>query len=163
VTANLFLRGLFVSTWRYYEITIGREMIDSIDDFLGPEEPCATFHDARLISVEINYERRELASEWELCVGDPESPELAARERTRRGRLLCSGLCFWVVEPHDPILDGSMPWVTSDGPLLEAGTDLAKQLCARVPPGASAWYLYFPHRNAFAYCCAERGAVTWIE
>jgi hypothetical protein len=72
-------------------------------------------------------------------------------------------LSFWVVEPRGQILDGSMPWLTSDGPLLEAGTDLAKELSERVPPGASAWYLYFSDRNAFAYCCAERGAVTWLK
>jgi hypothetical protein len=138
-------------------------MIDSIDDFLGTDEPCATFHDARLISAEINYEKGELVSDWDLCVGDPHSPDLAARQRTRRGRLRCGGLSFWVVEPRGQILDGSMPWLTSDGPLLEAGTDLAKELSERVPPGASAWYLYFSDRNAFAYCCAERGAVTWLK
>jgi hypothetical protein len=137
-------------------------MTNSIDDFLGRAEPCASFHDARLISVQINYEQRELVSDWELCVGDP-APESADRERTRRGRLRLSGVFFWVVEPHDQVLDGSMPWLTSDGPLLEAGTDLAKELAERVPRGAAAWYLYFSDWNAFAYCCAEGGAFAWVE
>jgi len=112
-------------------------MINTIDDFLGTAEPCASFHDARLISVQINYDQRELVSNWSLYVGDPESE----RERTRPGRLSFSGLLFWVVEPYGQVLDGSRPWLTSYGSLLEAGTDLAKELSERVPQGASAWYL----------------------
>jgi len=87
---------------------------------------------------QINYEQRELVSDWELCVGSPNAPELAARERTRRGRLRLIGLAFWVIETLEPqgnILGGYMPWVARDGPLLEAGTDLSRELSARVPPG----------------------------
>jgi hypothetical protein len=32
-----------------------------------------------------------------------------------------------------------------------------------VPPGVSAWYLYFSDWNAFAYCCAVDGAFEWTE
>jgi len=59
--------------------------------------------------------------------------------------------------------DSSTPWLTSDGPLLEAGTALAKQLSERVPAAASAWYVYFSEWNAFAYFCAEHGSFAWIE
>ena len=141
-------------------------MTNNIDNFLGTEEPCASFHDARLVSAQINYEQRELVSDWELCVGNPNAPELAASERTRRGRLRLIGLAFWVMEclePQGHILDGYMPWLARDGPLIEAGTDLSRELSARVPEGSSAWYLYFSGCNAFVYCADELGVFTWSE
>jgi hypothetical protein len=141
-------------------------MVKNIDSFLDAQEPCASFHDALLLSLQINYGRRELVSDWQLCVGNPEAPAEMDRERTRRGRLRLSGLLFWVVEPLEPhrqILDGTTPWLTSDGPLLDAGTALSKTLSEDVPPGAIAWYLYFSNWNAFVYCCAESGAFEWTE
>lgn len=137
-------------------------MVSSIDYFLGDEESSATFHDALLISLLINYEKRELTSEWALCVGDRDATQLSDRGRTRRGTLRLSGLSFWVVEPHH-LLAESKPWLTSDGPLLDAGTDMAKELFNHVPLDASAWYLYFSDLNVFAYCCAESGSFTWAE
>jgi len=138
-------------------------MIDSFDRFLGAEEPCACFHDAMLVSLQIHYERRELISEWRLYVGDATDPDRDVRERMRCGRLRLTGLAFWVVEPHDELLDGRGPWLVSDGPLLDAGTDRARELSKLVPPGASAWYLYFSDWNAHAYCSAEGGTFEWIE
>ena len=135
----------------------------SLDTFLGPEEPCATFHDAELLSLRIDYERRELLSEWELCVGDPGAPSQAERERRRRGRLRFTGLCFWVVEPPQEPLDGTRPWLTSDGPLLDVRTESTKRLADLLPPGASGWYLFFSNWNAFAYCGAEVGIFEWAQ
>jgi len=113
--------------------------------------------------VLVHYERRELVSEWELCVGSPEARELADRERTRRGRLRFTGVFFWIVEPHEDLLDDSPPWLTNDGPLLDAGTPVAEALSKRVLSGATALYLYFSEWNAFAYCAAEGGAFDWLD
>jgi hypothetical protein len=85
------------------------------------------------------------------------------RERCRRGRLTLTGLSFWVTEPHPELLDGYMPWLVNYGPLLEADTAVARELSKLVPPGASAWYLYFSDWNAFAYCCAQDGRFEWVE
>lgn len=136
---------------------------ESLDSLLDHQEARASFHDARLCSLQIDYERRELISEWLLCAGDPEAAEPSNRERMRRGRLQLSGLLFWIVEPHDEILDGTIPWLTSYGPLSEAGTPLAEALLKRVPAGAIAWYLYFSNWNTFAYCSAQSGAFVWLE
>jgi hypothetical protein len=143
--------------------SFGHHMTSTIDFFLDNEEPCASFHDARLISLNLNYERRELVSEWQLCVGNPDAPERSKRERSRRGRLRFTGAFFWIIDPHEGLLDGSPPWLTSAGPLLEAGTPLAKELSKRVPEGAAAWYFYFSDLNAFAYCSAKHGAFEWLN
>jgi hypothetical protein len=140
-----------------------RSLLTTIDSFLGQEEPCATFHDALLISLSIDYERREVTTEWDICVGDPNASEVRDRERRRRGRLRFAGVVFWTVEPHDCLLDGTLPWLTSDGPLSEAGTPTATDLSKRVPAGAASWYLYFSDLNAFAYCAAERGIFGWTH
>ena len=133
-----------------------RALLTTIDSFLDKEEPCATFHDALLISLRIDYERREVTTEWNICVGDPAASP-GNPERRRRGRLRLMGVVFWTVEPEGGLLDGTPPWLTSDGPLSEAGTPTALELSKRVPPGATSWYLYFSNWNAFAYCAAEGG------
>jgi hypothetical protein len=138
-------------------------MIDGLDCLLGTEERCATFHDAQLISLRIDYESRELVSDWELCIGDPDAADESSREATRRGRLRLTGLSLWGIEPPHELLDGSRPWLASDGPLLDVNTDTARELAKLVPPGASALYLYFSDWNAFAYCCAEEGAFEWTD
>jgi hypothetical protein len=131
--------------------------------FLGHEEPCATFHDAELLSLVINYERRDLVLEWVLSVGNPDSPSPAERERKRRGRLCFTGLCFWVLDPPGELLDESgLPWLTSDGALADAQTDTARRLAGLLPAGASGWYLFFSGSNAFAYCGAKAGAFEWL-
>jgi hypothetical protein len=133
----------------------------SLDAFLGPDEPCATFHDAELVSLLIDYERRELLSEWLLCVGDSNAPSPAERERSRRGRLRFTGLRFWVLDPPGELHDG-LPWLTSDGPLSDAQTDTAMRLAALLPPGTHGWYLFFSDWNAFAYCGAKAGSFEWL-
>ncbi len=65
-----------------------------LDDLLGPMEPTASFHDARILSAFIDYVRRTAMVEFEICVGDPEASDLSLRERCRRGRLIVSGLMF---------------------------------------------------------------------
>jgi hypothetical protein len=118
---------------------------ESLDDFLGPEEVCATFHDASLVSLVVDFERKEL------------------RERRRRGRLRFTGLRFWVVDPPDQPLHGSsLPWLTSDGPLLDARTEAATRLAKLLSPGVSGWYLFFSDWNAFAYLGAECGSFEWV-
>jgi hypothetical protein len=135
----------------------------TLDAFLGHEEPCATFHDAELLSLLIDYERRELVSEWVLSVGDPDAPSAVERERTRRGRLRFSGLCFWVLDSPAALPDESgLPWLTSSGPLADAQTDTAKRLAGLLPPATSGWFLFFSDWNAFAYCAARVGAFEWL-
>jgi hypothetical protein len=102
---------------------------NSLDGFLPQDEPGATFHDANLLSLLIDYGRKELPSEWSICVGDPDAAGLMERERRRRGRLRFKGLYFWVVEPPENLEDKSrVAWLTSNGPLSDAKTDSATGL-----------------------------------
>ena len=51
-----------------------------LDDMLGATEPFATFHDASLLILNINYEGRDLIAEFDICVGDPNDSDHIARE-----------------------------------------------------------------------------------
>jgi hypothetical protein len=136
----------------------------SLDDFLGQEEPHATFHDAELASLAIDFERKELVTEWRLCVGDPDAATETERERRRRGRLRFTGLLFWVTEPPTDLeREPGLPWLTDDGPLPEVPTDTGKRLAVVLPPGAMGWYLYFSDWNACAYCGAAHASFEWTQ
>jgi hypothetical protein len=136
----------------------------SLDDFLDRVGPHATFHDAELVSLAIDFEKKELVTEWKLCVGDPDAATETERERRRRGRLWLTGLLFWVVEPPGDLdREPDPPWLTDDGPLREAPTETGKRLAALLPPGVAGWYLFFTDWNAFAYCGAAHGSFEWTE
>ena len=134
-----------------------------LDELLGDEERHATFHDARLLSVDVDYQTRELVALWRMCVGDPGASDKPARERCRNGRLTLQGLLFWVVEPPTEVTpkDG-LPWLTSDGPLSTATTATGRGLARLLPAGAVGWYLYFSDWNAFAYCGANAATFQWV-
>ena len=134
-----------------------------LDDLLGQVEPYATFHDATLNKIEIDYEAYELTAEFKLCVGNPDGKAKMERERCRRGVLKVSGLIFWAIEPpgnKDTDKWGPL-WLTSDGLIEEAPTETAKQLTSVSMPETYGWYLYFSDINAFAYLCAREAVFEW--
>ena len=135
----------------------------SLDSLLSGDEPHATFHDARVLSVAIDYTSRTLTARFALCVGDPDAVDERARERGRSGQLMVAGLHVWTIEPPaesgDVMTDGL--WLAGDGPLAEASTETARALAQRFAHAPIAWFLYFNDLNAFAYIVAERAAWTW--
>ncbi len=139
-------------------------MKKSLDSLLDAVEPDATFHDASLLELHIDFERRTAELSFDLCVAKPDSPDESVRDRRRRGRLKLAGLHFWVVEPPGTSLVNvnSMPlWLTADGPLSEATGSVARELCANVPANATGWYLFFTNWNAFAYFAADELTFSW--
>ena len=139
------------------------EIEDGLDGLLGKTEPHATFRDARLVAVSLDYRSNEAITTWELCVGDPDDSMRAARERRRTGRLVLSGVAFWVIDPPEA-LDArpGLPWLTGTGPLSELPTDVGKQLARLLPTGASGWYFFFASWNAHMYGGARRLTFEWV-
>jgi hypothetical protein len=72
-----------------------------LDDLLGPEEPHASFHDASLVELRIDYAAGILLAQFDLPVGDPDATDEAAQHRRRQGTLRLDGLIFWVQEAPD--------------------------------------------------------------
>ncbi len=136
----------------------------SLDDLLGPDEPHASFHDAALLSLRVDYGAQELTAEFNLCVGDPDASGSEESERHRRGRLRIAGLAFWVMEAPDPSAEADFqpPWLTSDGPLDQCETETAKSLIGRIPDEGVAWFLFFNNLNAFAYAGGNTASFQWL-
>src|SRR5262245_41453666 len=114
----------------------------SLDALLNGAEPHATFHDAELLSIAIDYAAGALVADSRLFVGDRSATAESTRERKRDGRLTLQGLAFWVLEPPNEASAGT-PWLTADGPLSESPTTAGRDLARLVPPGGVGWYLYF--------------------
>jgi hypothetical protein len=138
------------------------ESTDDLDAVLGKQEPHATFRDARLVAVSVDYHENEAVTTWNLCVGDPDDSMRAARERRRTGRLVLSGVLFWVMDPPQA-LDArpGLPWLTDVAPLSAVRTETGKHLARLLPTGASGWCFLFASGNAHMYCGARRLAFEW--
>jgi hypothetical protein len=81
--------------------TLNEPPVRSLDDLLGSEELHASFHDALLLQVRIDYSARTVHALFDLAVGDPDAPDQTERHRRRKGRLTLEGLIFWVHEPPE--------------------------------------------------------------
>ena len=138
------------------------ESANDLDGLLSKEEPHATFRDARLVAVSLDYRNNQAVTTWELCVGDPDDSMRGVRERRRTGRLLLSGVVFWVIDPPKALdTRPGLPWLTGCGPLSEAPTEIGKQLARLLPKGALGWYFYFATWDAHMYGGARRLTYEW--
>ena len=134
-----------------------------LDSLLGDQESGASFHDALLLNLSIDYADKSLLANFSICVGDPESSDARVRERRRNGRLLVRGLLHWSLEPsaEGTPLRGPL-WLTSDGLLAGAPTDAGLAVAAVLPRDCLGWYLYFSDINAFAYCAGKDAEFVWL-
>ena len=138
------------------------ESTDDLDAILGKQEPHATFRDARLVAVSVDYHENEAVTTWNLCVGDPDDSMRAARERRRTGRLVLSGVLFWVMDPPQALdTRPGLPGLTEVAPLSEAPTDTGQQLARLLPVGTSGWCFLFEGWNAHVYCGARKLRFEW--
>jgi hypothetical protein len=135
----------------------------SLDGLLGEDEPHATLRDACLVSVSLDYRNNEAVAAWEVCIGNPDDSTRGARDRRRPGRLVFSGLLFWVIDPPKA-LDArpGLPRLNGDGPLSRAPTSRGRRLARLIPAGASGWYFFFSSWNAYVYCGATRVTYEWV-
>jgi len=98
----------------------------SLDALLGNEERHATFHEAVVTGVHIDFVRKRFVGEIQVCVGDPDASYVEDREQRRRGQLVVEGLTVWALEPPGENADGFGDglWLTADGMLAEAPTSV---------------------------------------
>jgi hypothetical protein len=140
------------------------ESTNDLDDLLDEQEPYATFRDARLVAVSLDYRGNEAVTTWNLCVGDPDDSMRVARERRRTGRLILSGMVFWVMDPPKALdTRPGLPWLTEVAPLPEAPTETGQQLARLLPPGTSGWCFFFASSNAHVYCGARQLRYEWMS
>jgi len=135
-------------------------MVQSLDELLS-QEPHATFHDATVVEVQHDAVAGRAALTADLCVGDPEASTVEERERRRRGRLSLEGVRLWREDGYDGAVSGPGDWLTDEGPLAEATTELGRTLHREFEREPYCWYLYFSDTNSFLYWTARDVAFAW--
>jgi len=138
------------------------EMDDLIDRTV---EPFASFHDATLCKINVDYDSKTLSAEFEMCVGNPDGSNKDERERIRRGLLNLSGLVLWAIEPpHNKDQHSWGPlWLVHDCLMEEASTEQGKELSGTLGTDVYAWCMFFNDINAFGYCAAKEATFVWQE
>lgn len=131
----------------------------TMDDLFGPDEPSATFHDAYVQRIRIDYGARRFDAIVSVSVEDPGAADYARRERYRTGRLTVEGLRCWCMESW--AVTGEPLWLTGDGFLGDAPTEAGKSLATQHVGAAVRWWLFFSDLNAFAYLVGERASFAW--
>ena len=86
------------------------------------------FHDSRVVTIMVDYARRELRFGMRIWVGDLYSPDEIEREAYRTAVVTLSGLLFCVIEPPDP----RYPYRDADA--LTIDTDTVDSLSGRQRP-----------------------------
>ncbi len=105
-------------------------------------------HDAKLLSLAIDYPRQRMTLDLRIDVGDPDAPDAAAREARRPVRICFTGLVLCVVDPPD----SRYPFDRA-GPLtIDAGDgepSTSPLVLPPVPPGAFLSWIFVYEWNAF--------------
>jgi hypothetical protein len=134
--------------------------VQSLDELLSGE-PHATFHDATVVALQHDAAAGRAALTADLCIGDPDAPAVEERERRRRGRLSLAGVRLWRKDGDTGATPGVGDWLTAEGPLGEATTELGKALYRDFETEPYCWYLYFSDTNSFLYWTARDLAFEW--
>ena len=115
------------------------------------------FHDAKLMTLDVDFSARVLNLRLAIWVGDMAVP--TTRERYRPAQVYVSGLQFMVIEPPDsryPFLKGPL---TVD--LMDADASLA--VLGSLTPESFAARLYVGQWNAFIHIGALDARLTWVD
>ncbi len=117
-------------------------------------------HDAEVERIEVDYQRRRVALDLAVWVGNMDDPP-ERREAYKKGRIEISGLLFLVMEPPD----SRYPFKASD--LRIDGCDMSKnldpELLKALPGDAFVRSLWVNEWNAFMHIAARDAGIAWIN
>lgn len=136
-----------------------------LDDLFGGDVPHATFHDAEIERLTLDYVAREAVLDCSICIGDPDATDEEARGARRKGHLTISGLLYCTIDPPDPSYpyqDAGALWMVGDGPVGSNGVS-GKHLPTNLPDGAFVRWFFINDWNAFIYIAAESARFEWKD
>ncbi|WP_140637463.1 hypothetical protein [Methylibium rhizosphaerae] len=132
----------------------------ALDSLLGERHKHATFHDAQLEELSIDFSTGTAKLKFSIPCGFSPKDELLYQ----RGTLEFNGLLFYFVEPaafSPKANDRPGLWITSDGPLPDQEADLAIELPSDLPDKAFAHYFYSSTSNSFIVIAAMQEVFQW--
>jgi len=137
----------------------------------GSEHPHASFHDATLTRLEVDYLARRATFSLRVWVGDPDAEERSMRQISRTGKLVVTGLLFCALDPPDRRCLYEYPqglvglgglWIADDGEVTEeqpAGA--ASKLPLPLPSDAFLHYFFLNDWNSFIYIAGREATFQW--
>lgn len=134
--------------------------MQTLDELLS-QEPHATFHDATIVDLQHDPVAGRASLTADLCVGDPDAVSPVEQTRKRRGRLTFRGVRLWRAESQNQAVSVPGEWLTAEGPIAEASTELGRALGRDFGAEPYCWYFYFSDTNAFLYWTAQDVAFEW--
>ena len=135
-----------------------------LNALLGETNPFASFHDAVIHTIHLDYQARIAQMECTLYIGDPDAKYSAEREVTADGVLSFSGLLYCVIEPP-----------TDNGVYQEGGLDISSNGNAATTQFKSPWpalpqltepnafvhWFFVTSWNAFVFIAATEARFVW--
>ncbi|MBI3661719.1 MAG: hypothetical protein HY234_01520 [Acidobacteria bacterium] len=121
------------------------------------------FHDAYILSIDLDYVHRSATLQMRLWVGTPDSTD---PEKYEPAELKVTGLCFCSIDPPDP----DYPFVP-DGQPLDACGDPARpdtlptldKLLSKLPAGVSSYRFFVEGWNSFVHIAGMEVRLVWIK
>lgn len=122
------------------------------------------FHDAKILSIAIDYRASVAKFRLALHVGWPDDPE-PEREEYQDAEMIVTGLCFCSIDPPDPnyrFLTDGQPICVGGDPAQADHFPALPELLAKCPAGT--WcYRFFVHDwNTFIQIAARDAQIAWI-
>ncbi len=136
-----------------------------LEELLDKKYPHASFHDALLNNLHLDYLSRTAEFHMELCVGDPDDPDIEKREAHAKGILTFNDFLFCILEPPDQSYDFRNPgglWITNDGPIASLKDNKLSDLSNTIPEKAVAHYFFNSDWNSFIYIAAMGVEFQWL-
>ena len=137
-----------------------------LEELLDDKYPHATFHDAKIEDLKIDYINNIASLHIELYVGDPNAAYENEREIKRRGKLQFTGLVYCAIDPPDakyPYSDVKGLWLASDGPVDPSGTSANARLPQDIPADAFVHSFYINDWNSNIYISAKDASFEWFQ
>ena len=129
-----------------------------LQDLLDGRHPAATFQDAVVEGLAVDYVRRTAELALSLVVRDAKEPELEP------GTLRFEGVLFVSNEmpaaPMDEWREDGL-WLTADGSLPDDKIEVSASLPRSLPDDAFVHYLFFSDLNGYMVIAARGASFEW--
>jgi hypothetical protein len=135
-----------------------------LEELLDDKYPHATFHDAKIENMKIDYMNNTALLHVELYVGDPNDDN--EKEIKRRGILQFTDLFYCVIEPPDtkyPYGDVKGLWLTGDSPVAPGYNKGKVTLPQDTSDDTFIHSFYISDWNSTFYICAKDASFEWLE
>ena len=132
----------------------------NLDSLLGNRHPEATFHDAEIEDITLDFTKREARLSFMIPVAIE-----ARRLVFQRGVLKMSGLHAFAAETPRTLYgrESDRLWVTWDGPLPDPALKNSPQVPSGLPETAFCHGFFISSTNSYLVLAAEEADFAWHE